>query len=94
MLCYLDVYNLQEQKEKKSRKRKSKSGCEGTPEITDSPASRDVQLSITEFYRSSKVVSTNKPEKSAGNEGSSPLTKSSDASQRLSKSVRRRLLFG
>ncbi|GER31287.1 flap endonuclease GEN-like 1 [Striga asiatica] len=75
-----------ELKEMKSRKKK------GTPEKTESPG---VQLSITEFFRSSKTtVCQKKPEENAGSSRGSSEGKRKDSSSRISKSVRRRLLFG
>ena len=87
--------------ELKESKRRNKSGLrsEGVEEMPDSPKSKGVQLSITEFYRSAKVIFHEKPgEDSAGNsdaqgrETSTEKRKVSDS--KLSKSVRRRLLFG
>lgn len=78
----------------KSRKKTSKLGSEGTPEKTESSASRSLQLSITEFYRSSKVISPNKPEENAEKSHGSSEGKRKDPSARFSKSARRRLLFG
>ncbi|KAI3444622.1 hypothetical protein Pfo_001287 [Paulownia fortunei] len=83
-----------ELKEMKSRKKKSNMGSEETPEKTESSASRSVQLSITEFYRSSKVLCPNKPEENVENSHGSSEGKRKDPSSRFSKSVRRRLLFG
>ncbi|CBI38844.3 flap endonuclease GEN-like 1 [Vitis vinifera] len=88
------------EKELKESKRRNKSGLrsEGVEEMPDSPKSKGVQLSITEFYRSAKVIFHEKPEDSAGNsdaqgrETSTEKRKASDS--KLSKSVRRRLLFG
>lgn len=69
-------------------------GCEGTPENSESSASRSVQLNITEFYRSSKVLSPNKPEENAKDNDGPSGGKRKDSSSRISKSTRRRLLFG
>ncbi|KAL0428941.1 UNVERIFIED_CONTAM: Flap endonuclease GEN-like 1 [Sesamum radiatum] len=80
---------------KKSQRKKSNVASERTPENPESSvASRNVQLSITEFYRSSKAVCTNKLEETAENSRGSSETKRKDSSPRFSKSVRRRLLFG
>lgn len=77
----------------KSRKKKLNLGCEETHENSESSASRSVQLNITEFYRSSKVLSPNKPEENAkGSDGPSG-DKRKDSSSKISKSTRRRLLF-
>ncbi|KAL3829619.1 hypothetical protein ACJIZ3_018421 [Penstemon smallii] len=77
-----------ELKEMKSRKRKS-------PKNLDSSASPSVQLSITEFYRSSKSVGQNKLEENAENNShGSSAGKRKEPSSRFSKSTRRRLLFG
>ncbi|KAL8495378.1 hypothetical protein ACS0TY_019503 [Phlomoides rotata] len=83
-----------ELKEMKSRKKKSNLGCEGTPENSESSAFRSVQLNITEFYRSSKVLSPNKPEENAKDSDGSSGGKRKGSSSRISKSTRRRLLFG
>lgn len=80
----------------KSRKKKSNASCEATPEKSESSAPpRSVQLSITEFYRASKASRAGKTEENAENKspGSSQGRKR-DLNSRLSKSVRRRLLFG
>ncbi|KAG8391751.1 hypothetical protein BUALT_Bualt01G0219600 [Buddleja alternifolia] len=82
-----------ELKEMKSQKKKSNSGSFRTPENSETSASRGTQLSITEFYRSSKDVCPNKPEKNAA-KGSGEGKRRKDSSSRISKSVRRRLLFG
>ncbi|KAL0379594.1 UNVERIFIED_CONTAM: Flap endonuclease GEN-like 1 [Sesamum angustifolium] len=80
---------------KKSQRKKSNVASERTPENSESSAaSRNVQLSSTEFYRSSKAVCPNKLEETAENSRGSSKTKRTDTSPRFSKSVRRRLLFG
>ncbi|XP_051120716.1 flap endonuclease GEN-like 1 [Andrographis paniculata] len=86
-----EIVKNKEQKEKKSRKRKIHDTT--TPEKTEASASQGVQLSITEFYRTSKAVNRSKTENNAGKDGGSSKAKQSNASPRLSKSVRRRLLF-
>ncbi|KAI3925725.1 hypothetical protein MKX01_003284 [Papaver californicum] len=83
-----------ELKESKSKKRKS-SG--------DTPKSSAVQLSITEFYRSTKVTTAHPPKEKEGpakkiseeqtKEGGSSSKETTTAPPKLSKSVRRRLLF-
>ncbi|KAL3536885.1 hypothetical protein ACH5RR_000251 [Cinchona calisaya] len=77
----------QELKETKSKRKKPKS---------ESP--RGVQLSITEFYRSSKVLGeTKSPEstaESSENKSGSSESKRKDENPNFSKSARRRLLFG
>ncbi|KAK6162445.1 hypothetical protein DH2020_002286 [Rehmannia glutinosa] len=83
-----------ELKEMKSRKKKSNLAPETTPEKTESPGARGVQLSITEFYRSSKALCPNKPEEDGDNSRGSSKGKRTDPSSRVSKSVRRKLLFG
>ncbi|XP_057780679.1 flap endonuclease GEN-like 1 [Salvia miltiorrhiza] len=83
-----------ELKEMKSRKKKSKSGSEATPEKTESSTSRGVQLSIKEFYRSSKLRNSSKPEEDSEKGSGSSIDKRKDPSPRISKSARRRLLFG
>ncbi|GAA0143339.1 exodeoxyribonuclease [Lithospermum erythrorhizon] len=84
-----------ELKESKSKK-KSSSRSRQTKESSESPASNGVQLSITEFYSSSKVNRTsvetpvNSLKKSSG---SSSNGKRKEQTPKSSKSVRRRLLF-
>ncbi|KAL3618685.1 hypothetical protein CASFOL_037504 [Castilleja foliolosa] len=84
-----------ELKEMKSRKKKSNMVSEGaTPEKTESSSgSRGAQLSITEFCSSSKVVCSKKAVEDAENKRSPTDGKRKDESSRISKSVRRRLLF-
>ncbi|MQM04257.1 hypothetical protein Taro_037053 [Colocasia esculenta] len=83
-----------ELKESKSRKKK------GTPsDKLDSPKSTGIQLSITEFYRSTKVASQprsgKEPAEKPSKGGSGEKRRIPTGSDRsLSKSVRRRLLFG
>lgn len=80
----------QELKERKSRKKKSSLRSEGTPKNSESSTSQSLQLSITEFYRSSKVLCENTLEE---NDLGASEGKRKEPSTRLSKSVRRRLLF-
>ncbi|GMP61678.1 hypothetical protein CsSME_00024050 [Camellia sinensis var. sinensis] len=86
-----------ELKEMNSRKKKSGLDSRGTPQNSESPTMRGVQLSITEFYRSSKVRCQ---EKAGGNLAENPKSsigsskgKRKASSPNLSKSARRRLLF-
>ncbi|KAI8021608.1 Flap endonuclease GEN-like 1 [Camellia lanceoleosa] len=86
-----------ELKEMNSRKKKSGLDSRGTPQNSESPATRGVQRSITEFYRSSKVRCQ---EKAGGNLAENPKSsigsskgKRKASSPNLSKSARRRLLF-
>lgn len=76
-----------ELKEMKSKRKKPKS---------ESPL--DMQLSITDYYRSSKVLCEAKsPENTAnssGNKSGSSESKRKEKSRNFSKSARRRLLFG
>ncbi|KAH6789509.1 5'-3' exonuclease family protein [Perilla frutescens var. frutescens] len=76
-----------ELREAKSRKKKLNSGSEVTPEKTESSASRGVQLSITEFYRSSKLRSPSKHEENAEKGCDSSEGKRKDPSSKLSKSL-------
>lgn len=82
----------------KSRREKT-SVFVGTPENAEATTSRSVQLSIKEFYRSSKVVlnqeklAENLAENSENINGSSG-GKRNASHKNLSKSARRRLLFG
>nr|DAD48027.1 TPA_asm: hypothetical protein HUJ06_017964 [Nelumbo nucifera] len=86
-----------EMKELKSRRKKSASSFVGT-QRSESPKSSGIQLSITEFYRSTKLPdqakqagdSTENSEKQS--EGISKARRKG-SSPNLSKSVRRRLLF-
>ncbi|KZV41619.1 flap endonuclease GEN-like 1-like [Dorcoceras hygrometricum] len=83
-------------KEMKSRKKKCTSGSEAT-DNSESPSSRSVQLSITEFYCSSKIICQNKnEEKTRSGRGSAKDKRKEPGSgySGYSKSVRRRLLFG
>ena len=99
MLILCICGDLQEVKESK-RRNKSGLRAAGVEEMSDSPKSKGVQLSITEFYRSAKVDFHEKPgedsaensETTQGRETSTEKRKAS--SSKLSKSVRRRLLFG
>ncbi|KAL6495452.1 hypothetical protein OROGR_030015 [Orobanche gracilis] len=79
-----------ELKEMKSQKKKPNMALEGLPEKTGSSG---VQLSITEFYPSSKVVCQKKPDEDAAGSVGSSEGKRKGSSSRISKSVRRRLLF-
>lgn len=81
----------------KSRRDKT-SVSVGTPENAEATTSRSVQLSIKEFYRSSKVLNQEKlaenlAENSENINGSSG-GKRNASHKNLSKSARRRLLFG
>lgn len=90
--------DLQEVKESR-RRNKSGLKSEWGEEMSESPKPKGVQLSITEFYRSSKVKFREKPEDSAEDP---PDTQNRDTStekrkasgSKIPKSVRRRLLFG
>ncbi|KAA8515994.1 hypothetical protein F0562_019173 [Nyssa sinensis] len=92
-----EFLQAKELKEMKSRRKKSSSKSGDTPENSESPGSRSVQLSITGFYRSSKVVCQAKPgenlAKNSENGSGSSEGKRKVSSPNLSKSVRRRLLF-
>ncbi|XP_075501063.1 flap endonuclease GEN-like 1 isoform X1 [Primulina tabacum] len=81
-------------KEMKSRKKKCTSGSEAVTGNSESPSSRSLQLSITEFYSSSKILCQNKNEENTGNGHGSTEGKRKEPGSRYSKSVRRRLLFG
>ncbi|XP_042066218.1 flap endonuclease GEN-like 1 [Salvia splendens] len=82
-----------ELKEMTSKRKKSNSGTEATPEKTESSTSSGVQLSIKEFYRSSKLRNSSKPEEDSEKGSGSSNDKGRDPSSRFSKSARRRLLF-
>ncbi|KAF8027215.1 hypothetical protein BT93_E0199 [Corymbia citriodora subsp. variegata] len=88
---------LKEKEQKESKRGKSiSSASEGTE--SELAKSKGVQLSITEFYQSTKVLYQAKPADGIGNasksfrDGSSKK-KSKGSSSNFSKSVRRRLLF-
>ncbi|KAF7154392.1 hypothetical protein RHSIM_Rhsim01G0155400 [Rhododendron simsii] len=87
-----------ELKEMKSRRKKHSTESGGTPHNSESPKTRNLQLSITEFYRSTKMLSQAKRGKNlADNLGDgigSDDGKRKGVSPKLSKSARRRLLFG
>ncbi|GFY90306.1 5'-3' exonuclease family protein [Actinidia rufa] len=87
-----------ELKEMKSKRKKSGLEAGGTPLNSESPTTRSVQLSIKEFYRSSKVLTQAKMgenlAESSENSIGSLKGKQKTSSPTLSKSVRRRLLFG
>jgi flap endonuclease GEN len=88
---------LQELKESK-RKKSSSLRSEGTNEKLELKSSRGVQLSITEFYRSTKVQVQVKPGEdlpsfSSGQGDGTSKEKRKVSNPNLSKSVRRRLLF-
>ncbi|KAL3649515.1 hypothetical protein CASFOL_005918 [Castilleja foliolosa] len=83
-----------ELKEMKSRRKKSNMASERTPPgKTEASGSRGAQLSITEFYRSSKAVCQKKTDEDTENSHGPTEGKRKDSSSRISKSVRRRLLF-
>ncbi|KAF6160476.1 hypothetical protein GIB67_019245 [Kingdonia uniflora] len=85
---FLSVFpgSLEEMKGSKSRKRK---------ELETTPKSSGVQLSITEFYRSTKVLVPPKApvKKIEDRRKRLPEEKKNTKSPNLSKSVRRKLLF-
>ncbi|KAL6965098.1 hypothetical protein U1Q18_036153 [Sarracenia purpurea var. burkii] len=90
-------FKEKELKEMKSRRNKPDKESRETPQNSESRPS--LQLSIKEFYRSSKLVRQAKTEeKLAEDSENSGIGSSSGkrkvASSKLSKSVRRRLLFG
>ncbi|KAF9617188.1 hypothetical protein IFM89_035070 [Coptis chinensis] len=85
-------------KELKSRKKKSSKKSEGEHDKFESPKSRGIQLSITEFYRSTKTFVQAKQEEDSAKLPENPQKghakeKRRMATANLSKSVRRRLLF-
>ncbi|XP_022156154.1 flap endonuclease GEN-like 1 isoform X2 [Momordica charantia] len=80
------------EKELKKQKKSTSTPC-GTSEKSDSSKVKGVQLSITEFYRSTKAQQAAERVDST-NEGEETSTgKRKESSTTLSKSVRRRLLF-
>lgn len=95
--CFFCLENNQELKELKSRRKKSSSEPGGSAQNPESPTTRCVQLSITEFYRSSKGGCLAKAEESVAENSKHSVgsckEKRKESSPKLSKSVRRRLLF-
>ncbi|KAK2974760.1 hypothetical protein RJ640_027121 [Escallonia rubra] len=87
-----------EVEEQKSRWKRIGIRSEQTPEKSESTTVKSVQLSITEFYRSSKLRCRAKPTenvaKSSESSSGSSKGKRTECSPNLSKSARRRLLFG
>ncbi|KAF8379409.1 hypothetical protein HHK36_028844 [Tetracentron sinense] len=86
-----------EMKESKSRRKKSSLGSDTTHKSA-SPKSRGTQLSITEFYRSTKVLIQPKQEEDLAKNSDNHAEGISNGrkkklSPNLPKSVRRRLLF-
>ncbi|XP_015899347.1 flap endonuclease GEN-like 1 isoform X2 [Ziziphus jujuba] len=91
---------LQEKEQKESKRRNSESlRSGGRNKKLESPGSRAAQLTMTEFYRSTKAQLQTKPEEglaeNADNGGSNPTSKGKRkvSTPSLPKSVRRRLLF-
>lgn len=90
---------LQELKETKSRRKETGIRFKGTPEHATATSSKSVQLSIKEFYRASKLQKQEKLEENSSkimqnNNDSSSKRKTGASNKNLSKSARRRLLFG
>ncbi|KAK3022819.1 hypothetical protein RJ639_046639 [Escallonia herrerae] len=87
-----------EVEEQKSRWKRIGIRSEQTPEKSESTKVKSVQLNITEFYRSSKIRCQAKPTenvaKSSESNSGSFKGKRTECSPNLSKSARRRLLFG
>ncbi|KAM7512037.1 hypothetical protein LguiB_010912 [Lonicera macranthoides] len=87
-----------QEKELKSRRKKTSSRSKGTPKNSESQTSRTVQLSIKEFYRSSKLLcqakGTGSLAETSDSSSDSSKGKRNASSQNFSKSARRRLLFG
>lgn len=82
----------------KLRRKKYSTESGGTPQNSESPKTRNSQLSITEFYHSTKMLSQAKRGKNLAENledgiGSSD-GKRKGVNPKLSKSARRRLLFG
>lgn len=91
---------LQRMKESKSKQRKASKTEAGDGDKFETPKSNAVQLSITQFYRSSKSVAQPKVgenlETSLVSDGQLKKRSrkmSADTDRPLRKSVRRRLLF-
>lgn len=87
-----------ELKEMKSRRKETGIRSEGTPEHAVATSSKSVQLSIKEFYRSSKLQKQEKFTENSSkilenNSNFSSKGKRNASNKNLSKSARRRLLF-
>ncbi|XP_022770338.1 flap endonuclease GEN-like 1 isoform X2 [Durio zibethinus] len=96
-----EVVKFRQEKELKEMKRRktSKLRSEGSSEMSELSKPQGVQLSITEFYCSTKKYSQAKPVEDLTKYSSNPGDGSSKqerkvSSPNLSKAVRRRLLFG
>ncbi|KAK8504120.1 hypothetical protein V6N13_132060 [Hibiscus sabdariffa] len=92
---------FRQEKELKEMKRRKTSTprSEGSSEMSELPKPQGVQLSITQFYRTTKTQSQAKPGEDLVKHSSSPGAGSSTqkgkaSGPKLSKAVRRRLLFG
>ncbi|KAF7836827.1 flap endonuclease GEN-like 1 [Senna tora] len=88
---------LQEQEMKELKKRKNSTPRSQVIEHSSSSSSRNIQLNITEFFRSTKMQNRSKQEEQSKNsdilDGGTTKGKREASSPNLSKSVRRRLLF-
>ncbi|KAK6260766.1 XPG [Theobroma cacao] len=96
-----EVVKFVQEKELKEMKRRKTSTIksEGSSEMSELSKPQGVQLSITEFYRSTKIQSQAKPGEDLAKLSYNPGDGSSKqkrkvSSPNLSKAVRRRLLFG
>ncbi|RDX83213.1 Flap endonuclease GEN-like 1, partial [Mucuna pruriens] len=95
----IEVKRFWQEQELKRRKNSSTSRCEEN-EKSESPDSRSIQLNITEFYQSTKVKhrQSKQGQESSKNtdiqgSGGSKMKRRTSSPTKLSKSVRRRLLF-
>lgn len=79
--------------ERRQSKRKRKS--DANQEISESPNTRGIQLSIKEYFQTTKAAKAG-PEvnpKSGANDAADKSKQRSNSNDNISKSVRRRLLF-
>lgn len=98
MINTVNIFLSETCQELKAKRKKTSSRSVGTPKNSESQTSRSVQLSIKEFYRSSKLLSQPKGIENLTDTSDSTTSGSSkrksSSSQNFSKSARRRLLFG
>lgn len=93
-----EVAKFRREKELKEVKRRKISTLRSSSEMLELSKPRGVQLSITEFYRSTKMQSQEKPGEDSAKHFNNPGDGSSKhkrkvSSPKLSKAVRRRILF-
>ncbi|GAB4861842.1 hypothetical protein Ancab_037098 [Ancistrocladus abbreviatus] len=94
----VDSYLQKMEAEESKRRKKSSSRSPKTTEKSDSPNLQGVQMTITEYYRSTKVLNQAMQVDNSGSHSECPSAgsvkqKNTGSSSNLPKSVRRRLLF-